>query len=591
MKASTQVCRALLVLIVLVVLPQDARAFCSGNVVNNGDFAYGLVYGSMPTASVGGWSVLTQTPQVVSTGCATPAGAMQMWGNLVVGESVKQRLATPIVQGKKYRVTVRYKHLNPGPSPQHQVAFRLALSASDPASYPPVAGYTQICVTPPTSSLTCVTYTVDWTATASGDYLTVNPENSSSINDGAQVSWGTIDDICISEVRCGFLANADFEDGVVYGSMPAASVANWSAISASPQVVNTGCATPAGAVQMWGNQVVGEAIKQQLSEGFKKGRTYRITVHYKHLNPGAAPQDQVRFRLTASSADPGSTYPPLSSNELIGFTQYTSSLTCVSDRILWTAENDAAYITINPENTSSINDGSQVSWGTVDDLCVEELPCGFVSNGDFEDNVVYGSMPTASVGSWSALTATPQVVNTGCATSGGAVQMWGNQVVGESIKQKLGAPFLQGRTYRIKVLYKHLNPGPAPTHQVRFRLTAHSGDPGSTYPPALSGGETIGFTQYTSSLTCVSDEILWSPTTANRDYLCINPENTSSINDGAEVSWGTIDDICVELVNGPDVRKAPGADPRAIALVSLAMALAGLGMLHRRRRSAVVARD
>jgi hypothetical protein len=177
-----------------------AQAQCLNNVVANGDFDSGVVYGSMPAGSVADWSPLTQTPQVVS-GCSGPGG-IQMWGNLAVGESIKQTLpGTGIQAGKTYRVSLLYRMPAPGPDPQDEVSVRLAASAAAPATYPPLAGYDVIGVTPLTASGTCIPHTFPvWTAPNDAAFLTVNPENDSAINHGAEVSWAHVDDICIQEL-------------------------------------------------------------------------------------------------------------------------------------------------------------------------------------------------------------------------------------------------------------------------------------------------------------------------------------------------------------------------------------------------------
>jgi hypothetical protein len=178
---------------------------CLGSLVSNGDFTDGLVQGSMPSASVTDWSLITESPQVVIDGCDAP-GAVQMWGNKVVGESVKQALPGVGIQaGKTYRITICYRWLNNSATlPQH-VSFRLAAS-SGPVNYPPLDGSDVIGITPSTSSTAWTSYTfADWTAPNDAAWLTINPENEFSLNDGAFVSWGLIDDVCIVDITdcCG----------------------------------------------------------------------------------------------------------------------------------------------------------------------------------------------------------------------------------------------------------------------------------------------------------------------------------------------------------------------------------------------------
>jgi hypothetical protein len=180
----------------------DARAQCLNNIVANGDFTNGLVPGSMPPATAANWSQLSASPQVLDTlGCAAP-GSLQMWGNLVVGESVKQTLPGSGIQaGKRYRASLAYLERIPGPNPADEVSVRLAMSNVAPTVFPPLAAYDYtIGVTPLTTSTSCITHRFPiFTAPTNASYVTLNPENDSSVNDGAFVSWALVDDLCIQE--------------------------------------------------------------------------------------------------------------------------------------------------------------------------------------------------------------------------------------------------------------------------------------------------------------------------------------------------------------------------------------------------------
>lgn len=190
------------ILIMIMALAGGAVAQgCPDNIVTNGDFTDGLVTGSMPDATVTGWTLITATPQVVDDGCAAP-GSVQMWGNSVVGESIKQLLPGPGIEaGKTYSVSVCYRWNDNNPILPPYVRFRLTAAFGLPTAYPPTAGYDLIGMTPNTSSTSWSSYTFpNWTAPNNASWLTVNPENDSTMNDGDFVSWGVIDDICIEEV-------------------------------------------------------------------------------------------------------------------------------------------------------------------------------------------------------------------------------------------------------------------------------------------------------------------------------------------------------------------------------------------------------
>ena len=344
--------------------------------------------------------------------------------------------------------------------------------------------------------------------------------------------------------------NGDFSNALVPGSMPSGSVANWSLITASPQVVTDGCAA-AGALQMWGNQTVGESVQQALpGPGFVAGRSYRITVCYRWLDNNPILPQYVRFRLTAS-AGAAVAYPPSTAADVIGVTPNSATMFWNSYTFpIWTAPNNASHLTINPENDETLNHGDYVSWGQIDDVCIEEVLCGVVSNGDFSQGLVPGSMPSASVTDWSLLTASPQVVTDGCAAPG-AMQMWGNMVVGESIQQALpGAGIQAGKTYSITVCYRWLdNANPVLPPYVRFRLKAFGSAPAG-YPPTTVGS-LIGITPNTSSTFWTSYVFPNWTAPANAAYLTVNPENDETVNHGDFVSWGLIDDICITEVETP----------------------------------------
>jgi len=527
---------------------------CAGSLVANGHFTSGLVGGSMPTGTVGDWSQLTASPQVMtSDGCSAP-GCIQMWGNQVVGESVRQSLpGSGIVAGRTYQVSLRYRWLDNNSNLPPYVRFRLCASASVPVQYPPTASYDVIGVTPNTSSTAWSTQSFQWTAPNNASHITINPENDVAINLGTEVSWGQVDDICIVEVvPCPgtIVDNGDFSAGLVGGSMPTATAADWSPLTASPQVMTSdGCSAP-GCIQMWGNQVVGESIFQQLpGSGIRAGRTYEVSLCYRWINNNPIQPPYVRFRLSAPTASP-SDYPTLSTYTPIGSTPDTSSTSWQSHSFQWTAPVDAQWIAINPENDSSINHGDFVSWGQIDDICIRELPrCsnGLVANSGFSNGLVPGSMPTGSVADWSPLNATPQVISPDGCSGPGCIQMWGNQVVGESIVQQLpGMGILAGRTYRINVCYRWHDSGANQPTYVRFRLSASASSPG-LYPPQASY-DLIGITPNTSSAAWLSHSFQWTAP-SNASYLIINPENDSSVNNGNFVSWGQIDDICIQDIS------------------------------------------
>lgn len=185
------------------------------------------------------------------------------------------------------------------------------------------------------------------------------------------MSWtGEARSQCLNNI----VSNGDFTTGLIPGSMPTATADDWSLLTLSPQVVDSlGCAAP-GSLQMWGNLAVGESAKQTLiGAGIQAGKRYRVSLAYYERIPGPDPADEVSVRIAASSISP-TAYPPLAAyDDVIGVTPLTASTSCITHNFpLWTAPNNASYITINPENDSAVNNGAYVSWALVDDICIQE---------------------------------------------------------------------------------------------------------------------------------------------------------------------------------------------------------------------------
>ncbi len=172
--------------------------------------------------------------------------------------------------------------------------------------------------------------------------------------------------------NCGLVSNSDFAAGAGSGDMPAATLNDWSALTGSPQVTNSGCGLTR-AVQMWGNQFVGESIKQALGTPIVAGAKYQVTVCYRMLDYNPALPPYVRFRLAVSGIDPAD-YPPVAAYDVIGVTPdatSTSSSTYVFP--LWTAPHTAGWLTVNPENEYALDDPNFISWGVIDDICIDAI--------------------------------------------------------------------------------------------------------------------------------------------------------------------------------------------------------------------------
>jgi hypothetical protein len=131
------------------------------------------------------------------------------------------------------------------------------------------------------------------------------------------------------------------------------------------------------------------------------------------------------------------------------------------------------------------------------DPCLGILNQNLIQNGNFTAGLVIlgnGSMPPSLVANWSQAFGTPQVSNgIGCGNNG-FIKFWGNQLVGEAIRQTLSAPLVAGQKYRFSACVRYLSSPPLPPY-VRFRVRASIG-PLPTYG---AGGTLIGIIGQTPS--------------------------------------------------------------------------------------------
>ncbi|MBK8426056.1 MAG: PKD domain-containing protein [Lewinellaceae bacterium] len=170
---------------------------CQDNIVLNGNFSAGLAPGNLGFGgTVNNWSTWTNSPQVILGDTCQDAGAIQMWGNQVVGESIQQPVS--FVMGGIYEIAFCGKWLN---TVQDSVRFRFRASTGLPGSYLNCSGTCDEMYLSPVLTTSWVTYTsAPWTATQNYNTLTISVWNNYPINDGAYVSWSRIDDVCIRRI-------------------------------------------------------------------------------------------------------------------------------------------------------------------------------------------------------------------------------------------------------------------------------------------------------------------------------------------------------------------------------------------------------
>ena len=198
-----------------------------------------------------------------------------------------------------------------------------------------------------------------------------------------------------------------------------------------------------------------------------------------------------------------------------------------------------------------------VPMGSILKHAQDELPAGMeycrctssiVQNGNFSDGPATGGNITSpsSVPGWNKGTNTPQYQPGMGYMTPGFIYLWGNQVVSESVWQKVY--FEEGKRYKGCFAFKYVYSHPAnPSKHIRFKLLASKSQ---TLNTPQCPGETC--TLITTSQTIVENDGWqlhffenWIP---DEDYyfLFITPENDETINGAEYISPGFIDDLCIE---------------------------------------------
>lgn len=177
------------------------------SLLTNGNFATPVTgTQDIDQRALPGWRVGSATPQICPLdACDGIKGALQMWGNATLGESVVQMLPTPIRKGHTYRVSACVMYMNDNPqnyTPHVKVRFvafnSLPESSNFPQSDPPNVAVIGSLKTSSTS-FTPMT-TGEWVADADYAGFMINVENETP-DDGTPntVSWARIDDVKLQE--------------------------------------------------------------------------------------------------------------------------------------------------------------------------------------------------------------------------------------------------------------------------------------------------------------------------------------------------------------------------------------------------------
>jgi hypothetical protein len=184
------------------------------------------------------------------------------------------------------------------------------------------------------------------------------------------------DFVCDSNAcRKNLVSNPGFFQGAILGNFLGinANSNNWSTATQSPQVVNDSCCDPV-AIEMWGNRDKGESICQNLN--FKSGHTYTIHFCGRFLNQPTLSTKYIRFGFSATNAC-NSTYSCSTPNcEKIGESGMITNQSWNTYSLTnWTASSNWTNLVVRAFNNNKDIQGidTTVSWGLIDDICIEDL--------------------------------------------------------------------------------------------------------------------------------------------------------------------------------------------------------------------------
>lgn len=198
-----------------------------------------------------------------------------------------------------------------------------------------------------------------------------------------------VDDVCVHKSVCAscennIIVNGDFTSGLIGGDLnKEGNIDDWFPIPepatpihdfTSPQVNDTEGGQAIGSIIMWGNQVVGEGIYQQVY--FEKGSKYNLSIS------GAfheAVKDSARIRIRATnntSIIKGSVgnYQPcnLPECEEVWLSPILDPAWTIYNSPSWIPSNDYNTLVITVWNEYDLADPDYVSWVKVDDICISK---------------------------------------------------------------------------------------------------------------------------------------------------------------------------------------------------------------------------
>jgi PKD domain-containing protein len=129
-----------------------------------------------------------------------------------------------------------------------------------------------------------------------------------------------------------------------------------------------------GFVGMWGNQNpnIGEGLQQALTTTINK--TYVGSIGFKRLNdPNKLPYAMLRVRCLNNAATGWNSTGTIFLSPSITTTSWTPF------SFTFTATSSVTYLVFDVESNSSANDGTQTSYGYIDNVCIREAPLDFTA--------------------------------------------------------------------------------------------------------------------------------------------------------------------------------------------------------------------
>ncbi len=352
------------------------------NLVNNGDFSAGNTgftssYIFQPTIALGNgqYSIRNSTNLINSQWACTDHTNGLPLGNFMVVDGGNTnacwRTNVNVVQGRQYSFCAFVNNL-----------VIPTKNFADPVADLWINGSFLASVNLPEIPDVWVNLSASWTSLSNGTAIIEIRPGIASSNAGFDFA---IDDIvfheCFTDTTCTTLAcpnnlvqNSGFFQGAALGNLgsPGAS-SNWTTATQTPQVVIDSCCDPY-AMLMWGNRDKGESICQNVN--FQSGHTYNINFCARFYDDSQLPSKYIRFGFSAANACMP-TYNCTTNCENIGQSGNITSQIWNSYSITnWTATSNWSNLIIrafnnNPDITGN---ATTVSWGMIDNICIEEVP-------------------------------------------------------------------------------------------------------------------------------------------------------------------------------------------------------------------------